>query len=70
MLDVAFREDECRVRAGNAAENFAVIRHVAVNLIKTARTGHKKTDSLGVYNKRLLATWDDAYLLRVLGIHT
>jgi predicted transposase YbfD/YdcC len=69
VLDVAFREDECRVRAGNAAENFAVIRHVAVNLIKTARTGQKKTDTLGVYNKRLLASWDDSYLLRVLGIH-
>jgi len=68
VLDVAFREDECRVRAGNAAENFAVIRHVAVNLIKRTRSGHKKTDSLGVYNKRLLASWDDAYLLRVLGI--
>lgn len=68
VLDVAFREDDCRVRAGNAAENFAVIRHIAVNLIKSARSGHKKTDSLGAYNKRLLAGWDDAYLLRVLGI--
>ncbi len=68
VLDVAFREDDCRVRAGNAAENFAVIRHLAVNLLKSVRTGHKKTDSLGAYNKRLLAGWDNAYLLRVLGI--
>lgn len=53
---------------GTVVENFAVIRHIAVNLIKSARSGHKKTDSLGAYNKRLLAAWDDAYLLRVLGI--
>ena len=34
LLDVAFREDDCRVRAGNAGENFAVIRNFAVNLMK------------------------------------
>jgi predicted transposase YbfD/YdcC len=70
VLDVAFREDECRVRAGNAAENFAVIRHIAINLIKTTKGGLKKNGTLGVYNKRLLASWDDSYLLRVLGIHS
>jgi predicted transposase YbfD/YdcC len=70
VLDVAFREDECRVRAGNAAENFAVIRHIAINLIKTAQSGIKTHPQLGVYNKRLLANWDDSYLLRILGIHS
>jgi predicted transposase YbfD/YdcC len=70
ILDVAFREDDCRVRAGNAAENFAVIRHFAINLVKTAKGGLKKNGTLGVYNKRLLASWDDSYLLRVLGIHS
>jgi predicted transposase YbfD/YdcC len=33
-LDVAFHEDDCQVRAGNIAENFAVIRHIALNILK------------------------------------
>lgn len=70
VLDVAFREDDCRVRAGHAGENFAVLRHFALNLIKTTKGGLKKNTTLGVYNKRLLASWDDSYLLRVLGIHS
>jgi predicted transposase YbfD/YdcC len=37
-LDVLMREDECRVRAGNSAENFAVLRHLAFNLLKTEPT--------------------------------
>jgi predicted transposase YbfD/YdcC len=68
VLDVAFREDDCRVRAGNAGENFAVIRHIAVNLLKAVQGGLKKNGKLGVQNKRLLAGWDDSYLLRVLGV--
>jgi predicted transposase YbfD/YdcC len=70
VLDVAFREDECRVRVGNAGENFAVIRHIAVNMLKTTKGGLKKNGTLGVYNKRLLASWDHSYMLRVLGIHS
>ncbi len=67
MLDVAFREDDCRVRAGHAAENFAVIRHLALNLLK-AVPGGLDGKKLGVKNKRLLAGWHDGYLLRVLGV--
>ena len=67
VLDVAFREDDCRVRAGHAAENFAVIRHIAVNLLKTV-PGGLDGKKLGVKNKRLLAGWHDGYLLRVLGV--
>lgn len=66
VLDVAFREDDCRVRAGYAAENFAVIRHLAVNLLK-AVPGGLDGKKLGVKNKRLLAGWHDGYLLKVLG---
>jgi predicted transposase YbfD/YdcC len=68
VLDVAFREDDCRVRAGYAGENFAVMRHAAVNLLKATQTGIKKYDKLGLFNKRLLAGWSEHYLLRVLGI--
>lgn len=67
VLDVAFREDDCRVRAGHAAENFAVLRHVALNLLK-AVPGGLDGKKLGVKNKRLLAGWHDGYLLRVLGV--
>ena len=60
-LDIAFREDQARVRLGYAAENLAVIRHIALNLLKSDRT--KK---LGVKSKRLLAGWDENYLLRLV----
>jgi predicted transposase YbfD/YdcC len=69
VLDVAFREDECRVRAGYAAENFAVIRHAAINLLKAVQGG-LNGKNLGIQNKRLLAGWHDGYMLRVLGIPT
>jgi predicted transposase YbfD/YdcC len=61
VLDVAFREDESRVRKDNAPENFALLRHIALNMLKQERTS--KT---GVKNKRLKAGWDDDYLLKVL----
>lgn len=66
-LDVAFREDDCRIRAGHAAENFAVIRHIALNLLKAATGPRGK--KLGVFNKRLAAGWNEKYLLQVLGFH-
>jgi predicted transposase YbfD/YdcC len=61
VLDIAFREDECRIRKGNGAQNFAVLRHVALNLLK-----QEKTAKCGVKNKRLKAGWDESYLLKVL----
>jgi predicted transposase YbfD/YdcC len=61
VLDVAFREDDCRVRMGNADQNFAVIRHIALNLLK-----QEKTSKGGIKAKRLKAGWDEAYLLNVL----
>jgi predicted transposase YbfD/YdcC len=62
-LDIAFREDDSRVRAGNAAENFAILRHLALNLLK-----QETTCKLGIKSKRRKAGWDDAYLLKVLAV--
>jgi len=60
-LDIGFREDDCRVRQGFAAENFATIRHIALNLLK-----QNKRFKAGVKGKRLAAGWDNDYLLEVL----
>lgn len=56
-LDVAFREDESRLRDPSGRENFAVLRHIALTRLKR----DKKT-KLGIKNKRLKAGWDNDYL--------
>ena len=60
-LDVAFREDESRARIGHSAENLAVLRHMALNVLK-----QEKTAKVGIKTKRLKAGWDETYLLRLL----
>ena len=60
-LDVAFREDECRIRKGYASENLAVVRHIALNLLK-----NEKTVRNGIKAKRLMAGWKNNYLIKVL----
>ena len=62
-LDVGFREDDCRVRQGNASENFAVVRHIALNLLKKERSFKG-----GMRAKRLKAGWDQDYLIKILGV--
>jgi hypothetical protein len=61
ILDLAFRDDELRVRQGHANENLAVLRHLSPNLLR-----HEHSSRVGIHTKRLKAGWDTAYLQRVL----
>jgi len=61
-LDVAFHEDQSRIRMGHAATNLGIIRHFALNLIK-----QDKTRKVGVKASRKRAGWDESYLHRLLG---
>lgn len=60
-LDVSFREDESRLRKGDGAENFSIIRRIALNLLKK-----EKTEKVGIETKRLRAGWDNDYLKKVM----
>jgi predicted transposase YbfD/YdcC len=60
-LDIAFREDECRIRRDHAPENFAILRRMALSLLK-----QEHSTRTGIRAKRLRAGWDTAYLLKVL----
>jgi predicted transposase YbfD/YdcC len=61
VLDVVFREDHCRLRKRNAAQNFAILRHIALSLLQ-----HEKSAKVGVKAKRLKAALDENYLVKVL----
>lgn len=61
VLDVGFREDQSRATQGHCAENLAVIRHLAVNLLT-----QEKSAKGGTRAKRLKAGWDDHYLTQIL----
>jgi hypothetical protein len=64
VLAVAFREDDCRVRTGHAPENLAVLRHIALNLLR-----QDSTASIGIQNTRLKAGWDETYLEKLVFGH-
>jgi hypothetical protein len=63
VLDIAFQEDTRRFRKDHAPENFAILRHMAINMLK-----QEKSTKCGIQAKRLLAGWDGAYLLKVLSV--
>lgn len=60
VLDIAFREDESRIRKNHAPENFAILRHMALNLLKKESSVKKS-----IKTKRLKAGWDNRYLLKI-----
>jgi predicted transposase YbfD/YdcC len=61
VLDIAFREDESRIRKDHAPENMAILRHLALNLLK-----QETSVQVGIAAKRKMAGWDNQYLLQVL----
>ena len=60
-LDVAFDEDNCRVRTGNAAGNLSVVRQMALNLLR-----REPSRKVGIKAKRKRAGWDGDYLQKIL----
>jgi len=61
VLDVALNEDRSRVRKDQSPENLAVLRPIAINLLK-----QEKTAKGGIHAKQLQAAWKDEYLLKTL----
>lgn len=61
QLDMSFNEDRSRIRKGHADANFAIVRRMALSLLK-----NEKSQKAGVRTKRLTAGWNDDYLEQVL----
>ena len=61
VLDVVFREDDSRHHAGNSGENLALLRRLAISLLK-----QEKSSDASLKTKRLRCGWDDDYLAKVL----
>lgn len=62
VMDMVFRDDECRIRTDNAPANFTTIKHMALNLLRRA----SGKDSLRL--RRKIAAWDDEFLASL--VHT
>ena len=61
VLDVVFNEDKARNRKDHSAANMAIIRHMALNIVK-----NDKSSKTSIRGKRLKAGWDDKYLMKLL----
>jgi len=61
VLDISFREDECRIRCGDGAEILGVVRHFVLDLLR-----QDKTSKRGIEGKRYKAALDIHYAARVL----
>ena len=60
VMDMVFRDDECRIRTKNAPANFATVKHMASNLLRSS----KGKESLRL--KRHLAAWDEDFLYQAI----
>jgi predicted transposase YbfD/YdcC len=60
VMDMIFRDDECRIRTDHAPANFTTLKHIAINLIRKA----PGKDSLRL--KRKVAAWDDDFLASLI----
>lgn len=60
VMDMIFRDDECRVRTDHAPANFTTIKHIALNLLRNA----PGKDSLRL--RRKVAAWDDQFLASLI----
>ena len=60
VLDVTFREDECRIRKDDGPENFAVLRHIARNLLQQEKS------KMSIKQKQFRSACDDKFLSKVL----
>lgn len=63
VLDVTFNEDHQRKRNGMAAQNFALVQKISLNLLKS-----EESNKVSLKNKRLKAAWDNDFLLKILKI--
>lgn len=63
VLDMTFNEDHQRKRNGMAAQNFALVQKIALNLLKS-----EESNKVSLKNKRLKAAWDNDFLLKILKI--
>ncbi len=60
VMDMIFRDDECRVRTDHAPANFTTLKHMALNLIRRAPS----KDSIRL--RRKVAAWDDNFLACII----
>lgn len=64
VLDVTFKEDQSRLRKGFGARNMAVVRHFALNLVRSA------SDKRSIKLRRKAAAWKTDYLQQLLMCQT
>lgn len=64
ILDMTFREDESRIREGNSAENMAIIRHTALNMLQNSKKKDNSTISIKALRKK--AGWSNNALAQIL----
>jgi predicted transposase YbfD/YdcC len=60
VMDMVFRDDECRVRTDHAPANFTTLKHMATNLLRRASSKHS------LRARRKVAAWDDHFLASLI----